>query len=246
MWRNILAGIQFLTVLPCGPVQKLDTQRTLPYFPLCGLLIGAVLAAVDAGASALWSRPVVAVVDVVALAWITGALHLDGLGDTADGLYGQRPVEKALAIMKDSRIGAIGMVVVVCVLAIKWAGLTGIGNDRCLWLILVPGIARSTVLFGVRALPYGRPDGGTGLSFFDHPLRWSNFWGLALTLGIALGVAGWGGIWIGLGFFTIVTGTLLYYRKKIGCITGDMLGAMIEITEAGLFLLLAAATSIGY
>ena len=77
-----------------------------------------------------WSQPVASILDVFLLVIITGALHLDGLGDTADGLYGRRPVEKALAIMKDSRIGAMGVVAIICGLAIKWGGLSGLDADR--------------------------------------------------------------------------------------------------------------------
>jgi adenosylcobinamide-GDP ribazoletransferase len=181
------------------------------------------------------------VVDVVGLAMISGALHLDGLADTADGLYGQRPQEKALAIMKDSRIGAIGMVAVVCCLAIKWAGISGLQAHRPFWLLVVPAFARGTVLFGVRWLPYGRPQGGTGHSFFQHPLLITDFWAVALLFLLAIVFTGWGVVWIAAGFCGLVTLVLIYYRYKINCITGDMLGALIEITEAGLFLILAAA-----
>lgn len=241
MWRNFISGLQFLTILPCGPTQALDTQKTLPLFPLCGLVIGALLLLLDRTASLLWDPTTVAVVDVVGLAAISGALHLDGLADTADGLYGRRPLEKALDIMKDSRIGAIGMVAVTCCLAIKWAGLSGLHAHRPFWMLLVPAFARASVLFGVRWLPYGRPQGGTGHSFFQNPLRISDFWGVALLFLLAILLTGWGVVWVGIGFSALVALVLVYYRHKINCITGDMLGAMIEITEAGLFLILSAA-----
>lgn len=194
----------------------------------------------DSVAVAIWEPATAAVVDVVGLAMISGALHLDGLADTADGLYGRRTPDKALAIMKDSRIGAIGMVVVACCLAIKWAGLSGIQIHRPYYLLLVPAFARSTVLFGVRWLPYGRPQGGTGHSFFQHPLTIRDFWSLALLSLLALLFTGWGIVWIALGYTGLVAVVLAYYRNKINCITGDMLGALVEITEAGLFLILAA------
>lgn len=239
MLRNFIAGIQFLTILPCGPTQTLDTRKALPLFPLCGLIIGGLLLLLDVAASHFWNRSIVAVVDVVGLVIISGALHLDGLADTADGLYGRRPPEKALAIMKDSRIGAIGMVAVVCCLAIKWAGLSGIETDRALALLLVPAFARGTILFGIRRLPYGRPQGGTGLSFFQHPLRIRDYWGVAVLVLPAL-LTGWGAVWITAGVLGLTLLVLTYYQHKINCITGDMLGALIEISEAGLFLILAA------
>ncbi len=242
MWRHFLSGIQFLTILPCGPTQPLEAQRTLPLFPLCGLVVGAVLFLVDYGASLFWQRSAVAVLDVVTLAVITGALHLDGLADTADGLYGRRSPEKALAIMKDSRIGAMGMVTVACCLAMKWAGLNELDMHRAILLLLVPATARAGVIFAVHYLPYGRPEGGTGQAFFQGTPRLQDYWALAVVLLAALLLAGWSGALLMVGFAALTAGVLIYYRLKIDCITGDMLGALIEITEAGLFLILSATT----
>lgn len=240
MWRSFLSGIQFLTILPCGPAQPFEARRALPLFPLCGLVVGLVLLLVDYAASFLWQRSMVAVLDVVALAWVTGALHLDGLADSADGLYGRRPPEKALAIMKDSRIGAMGMVTVVCCLAVKWAGLCELNTHRTLLLLLVPAVARSGVLFAVHRLPYGRPEGGTGQAFFQGQPRLKDFWAAALLLAVALLLGNWSGVLLLAGFAVLTAGVLIYYRLKINCITGDMLGALIELTEAGLFLTLSA------
>ncbi len=245
MWRNLISAMQFLTIIPLGPTQRFEAHKALPLFPICGLIIGGLLATVDYLGAAVWPHPAVAVVDVVFLTVITGALHLDGLADTADGLYGRRTTERALAIMKDSRIGAIGMVAVVCCLAIKWAGLSSLQTDvqplRPFWLCLVPALSRSTVMFAVRLLPYGRPDGGTGSSFFQHPMRHIDYWPLGLLAIIMLSTDAWGAVWIGIGVASLTATLLLYYRIKINCITGDMLGAMIEVTESGLFLLLAAS-----
>lgn len=240
MWRNLIAGIQFLTIIPCGPTQPLNSRKALPLFPICGLIVGGVLTLIDMGAAKVWSRTTVAVIDVVTLAIITGALHLDGLGDTADGLYGRRPRDKALAIMKDSRIGAIGMVVVTCCLALKWAGISEINRFRPYWLLLVPAFARTTILLGIQWLPYGRPDGGTGHSFFQNVPRLADYWAVLLLLTLTALLTKWGIAIITVGFTALVAFIMFYYWRKIKCITGDMLGAMIESVETGLFLLLAA------
>lgn len=241
MLRRLVSGIRFLTILPGSPGTAFDARRTMPFFPVCGLLIGILLAAVDGAASFFWERPAVAVLDVLALAVISGGLHLDGLADTADGLYGRRPRDRALAIMKDSRIGAMGMVAVTCCLAVKWAGLSSVHGARLVWLALVPGFSRASVLFAIRFLPYGRPEGGTGHAFFQHPLSWPDFWGVAVLAGAAFVFSGWQALWALTGFTILLFSELIYYRFKINCVTGDMLGAMIEIHEAGLFLLLSAA-----
>jgi adenosylcobinamide-GDP ribazoletransferase len=242
MWRNFISGIQFLTIVPIGS-RPFDARATIPYFPLCGLLIGALLVAVDAAAAFFWERPVVAVLDVLALAVISGGLHLDGLADTADGLYGLRTPEQSLAIMKDSRIGAIGMIAVACCLAVKWAGLYTLHLYRLELLFLIPAFARASVLFGIRMLPYGRPQGGTGHAFFQHPLRVVDFWGVALLSLLALACMDGRALLLIGGSAGLLFATIFYYRSKIDCITGDMLGAMIEVQEAGLFLLLAALNS---
>lgn len=238
-WDSFVSAIQFLTVIPCGRRQKFDARAALPFFPLSGLLIGLLLAGAHTLSALLWPGAVVAVLDVVVLAVLTGALHLDGLADTADGLYGHRTPEQALAIMKDSRIGAMGMVTVVCCLAVKWAGMAHLAGNVHIWLLLVPAYSRSAVLLGIKSLPYGRPGGGTGQAFFQAQIQIKDFWGLAPLLGISI-FAGWGFVGLNLGFAIIVSVILFWYRKKINGITGDMLGAMIELTEAGLFVIAAA------
>ncbi len=237
--KGLISAIQFMTVLPVWKTMDFQPGRAIPFFPVVGLLLGAMLCAFDMVASRLWGPEAAAVLDVVFLAALTGALHLDGLGDAADGLYGSRPREKALAIMKDSRIGAMGLVAIVCGLAVKWAGVMGLGPDRWILLIIIPAYARAGNLFAMKLLPYGRPEGGTGSAFFGGPMPIRAFWAVSLPVAGSL-LLGWMGLWLNLGFLLLVAAILFYYKKKIGCITGDMLGAMIEVTEAGLFLLAAA------
>ena len=233
--RHFRSAIQFITILPAGKPGPFEPQKMMPYFPMVGILLGGLVAIFDRLALNFWSEPVVALLDVGLLAILTGAFHLDGLGDTADGLYGQRPRDKALAIMKDSRIGAMGLVAIVFGLALKWGGIAGLDVNRALLLIIVPAYARSGILFGIRFLEYGRPGGGTGLEFFNETLKPAAFWGLALPVGLSL-FLGWLSLWLNLCFIFIISTILYYYKKRMGCITGDMLGAMIESSEAGLFL----------
>jgi adenosylcobinamide-GDP ribazoletransferase len=211
----------------------------VPFFPVVGLILGLMVAVFDWLALFLWPVYVVAILDVVVLVVLTGALHIDGLGDTADGLYGNRPREQALKIMKDSRIGAMGLVAVVSVLAVKWAGLAGLGTHRSLLIVLVPAFARSAMIFGMYCLEYGRPDGGTGRPFFEHPLDKKAF--IFVTIPVILSFfAGLRGIGLVLCFVLITGSIIIFYQKRMGCITGDMLGAMVEITEAGLFIVVSA------
>jgi adenosylcobinamide-GDP ribazoletransferase len=197
-----------------------------------------LVALFDYVAVSLWGTTVASLLDVIFLVVLTGAFHIDGLGDTADGLLGQRPKEKILAIMKDSRLGTMGLVAIVAGLSIKWAGIAGLDANRPLLLIIVPAYARAGMLFGMRFLEYGRPAGGTGLDFFKQELKPSAFWGLSAPILLSV-LLGWQAIWLLICFAAITAGLIRYYKKRMGCITGDMLGAMAEILEAGLFLLVS-------
>lgn len=233
---GLTSAIRFITILPLGNPAIFDAKRMVPYFPVVGVILGILVSAFDQVASQLWSEPVVAILDVVFLIVVTGAFHLDGLGDAADGLLGHRPKDRALAIMKDSRIGVMGLVAIICALSTKCGGIMGLDAHRHLLLIIIPAYARGGQLFGIRFLEYGRPDGGTGHALFGDTLRPSAFWGLLIPVALSI-FLGWKGIWLNVIFVIITAAILLYYKKRIGCITGDMLGAMTEITESMLFLL---------
>ncbi len=237
--KRLIAAVQFITILPAGRNAVYDPVGMIPYFPVVGLLVGAILAAVDAAATALFPAPAAAMIDVLALAVLTGALHIDGLGDTADGLFGHHERPRALEIMKDSRVGAMGLTAVWLGLALKWTGIWGLDAHRSLFLLLVPAYARAGMIFAIRFLPYGRPEGGTAHPLFSGPLAPRAFGWLVLPVGMSL-LAGTGAIGLNLGFAAVTAAMILFYRKRMGVVTGDMLGAMVEITEAALFLLLCA------
>jgi len=233
--KRLIAALQFLTIIPLGKSDGYDPKAMVPFFPVVGIIIGGLLSIFDYIALNFWPAPITAVLDVVFLVVITAALHLDGLGDTADGLFGHRSKEKALLIMKDSRIGAMGLVAIICALAVKWGGITHLAAHRMLLLVLIPAYARSTIIFGIRFLEYGRPDGGTGYDFFSKPLKLTAFQWLLIPAIFSI-FLGWKGIWLNLIFAVLTITIIFYYKKRMGCITGDMLGAMTEVTESLLFL----------
>jgi adenosylcobinamide-GDP ribazoletransferase len=234
--RNLISAIQFLTILPLGKPGIFDPKKMIRFFPIVGILLGFLLAVFDQTVIRLWPRPVAALLDVIFLVAATGAFHLDGLADTADGLYGQRPREKALEIMKDSRIGVMGLIAVLCGLSIKWGGISNIDNHRGLLLIMIPAYARAGMMFGIRFLEYGRPESGTGKPFFGSIQTPYDFWGVLFPISLSL-FLGWKGLWLNVIFVILIVLILSYYKKRIGGITGDMLGAMSEMIESLLFLL---------
>ncbi len=233
--KKLISALQFLTILPMGKSFDFQPLSMILFFPLVGLIIGTLLAAADWIFLRIWPPGVAALLDVMMLVIVTGALHLDGLGDTADGLLGHRPREKALAIMKDSRIGVMGLVCILFGLSVKWAGIAGIDAHRSLLLVIIPAYARGAMIFGIKFFKYGRPGGGTGHPLFERPLPWTAFCGLLIPvfLSFFLGISG---IWLNTLFMAFTGILLFYYRKRMDCITGDMLGAMTEIIESLLFL----------
>ncbi len=238
--RGFRAAVQFMTVLPAGRAAEFDPVRMAAWFPAVGLMLGGIVALIDYPARALLGPAAAAAVDVVALALLTGAFHLDGLGDTADGLFSHRPRERVLAIMKDSRIGAMGVVAILSVMLLKWAGIAALGENRAAVLALAPAYGRSAVLAAMRFLPYARPEGGTGGAFFAVRIGWRAFWGLAVAAAASLAL-GRQGLAVNAAFLAAAAGMIAFYRARLGGVTGDMLGALVETLEAALFLAAAAA-----
>ena len=241
--KSLISAIQFLTILPLGKPKIFDPKGMIPFFPIVGLILGGLVLIFDQAAMRLWSEPVVAMLDVILLVVLTGAFHLDGLGDAADGLFGHRSKEEALAVMKDSRIGVMGLVAIVCGLSIKWCGIMELHTHRNLLLVIIPAYARGGMIFGIRFLKYGRPEGGTGHDLFSDSLKISAFWGLLIPVALSF-LLGWRGVLLNLTFIIITAVILLYYKKRIGCITGDMLGAMTEVLESMLFLMVTAGSAL--
>jgi adenosylcobinamide-GDP ribazoletransferase len=236
--KRLIAALQFLTIIPLGKSAIYDPKGMIPFFPIVGLIIGGLLSIFDYVALIFWPAQTTAILDVVLLAVITAALHIDGLGDSADGFMGHRSREKALAIMKDSRIGVMGLVAIVCSLAVKWGGIIHLNDHRMLLLVLVPAYSRSAMIFGIRFLEYGRPEGGTGYDLFDEPLKLSAFQWILIPVILSI-FLGWKGFWLNFIFAVLTITIIFYYKKRMGCITGDMLGAMTEVTESLLFLFIS-------
>jgi len=236
--KRLRAALQFMTTLPLGKPVRLEPAAMAPLFPLAGLLLGLITALADVAFRRLWPQGVAAVLDTVLLIVLSGALHLDGLADTADGIFSHRGRQRALEIMKDSRVGGMGVVAIVCVLGLKAAGLSAVWQHRFVVLTAVPALSRSGILLAMRTLPYGRPEGGLGHPFFKKRLSPASFWGVLPPVALVLS-CGLAGVPLLAGFVLVTLLLIGFYRRKLGCVTGDMLGAMIETSEAVLFLLAA-------
>ena len=240
LFTQLRSAILFISILPAGKNVAYSPLGMIKFFPVVGLILGGGLLVFDLCITPLWSPFVVAILDVVFLVIVTGAFHLDGLGDAADGLFSHRSKKRALEIMKDSRTGMMGLVAVVCILAIKTAGIYSVKTGGTYFqtlalLLIIPSYSRSAMIFGIRFLEYGRKDTGTGLDFFEKTIGLKDFFFLLIPVVISL-FLGYKGLVLNLVFLGSLVVILGFYKKKFNCITGDMLGAMTEVTEAVLFL----------
>ncbi|OTG67659.1 adenosylcobinamide-GDP ribazoletransferase [Acinetobacter silvestris] len=229
-----LIALQFLTTFPIqlkAMPSKQQNGQSLLFYPVVGLMIGLILCTV---ATLLQILPVVLLSSIILILWIwlTGGLHLDGLADTADawvGGFGDK--ERTLTIMKDPACGPIGVLSLIILCLMKWSAIYVLLEKQLYAaLLLFPVLGRLSPLFLFLTTPYIRGNGlGSSIAEFISK-QWSIFI-LALCL-IMTAYFSWVGILTALTFIM----TLMYLRHKfiqrIGGITGDTIGASIEITEA--------------
>ncbi|MBI5095846.1 MAG: adenosylcobinamide-GDP ribazoletransferase [Candidatus Hydrogenedentes bacterium] len=239
--RSFLAAAQFLTILPIRTsFDTAEIGRSTPYFPVVGLLIGGAVAALDHYVFNVCFPPAIsAMLSVIALAAASGALHLDGLADTADGFLSSRPKERILAIMRDSRIGTMGAIALIAILGLKVAALASTA-DALRWraLMLAPIAGRCMLLAAMTRAPYARPDGGLAGVYLSYRKTWHALFALIVFAAAAYALMNWRGLLIAAGCIIVTITFNAYSRRKIGGITGDTLGAVCELVET--FVLLAA------
>ena len=232
--KRLIVAFAFLTRLPMPrvAVSADDFAEAIRFYPIVGLVIGALVAAAGWLGALVdpWTGACAAMLTWIA---VTGALHLDGLADLADGLgaaHGDRT--RLLAVMADPHIGSFGVVAIAGQMLAKLVLLHAIGLG---WpLILVPFAARMGPLVWARLLPPLRP-GGLGAAVAGA-VRTRDLLGWALLLALAA-VAVPALVALPL----LVLGVATWLRRTLGGVTGDAHGAGIEIVETGLLVALAVA-----
>ena len=237
--------MRFLTVLPVPWHSDRDQdfyKDSVKFFPLVGVIIG--IGGVLLNSLFSWALPhqVTCCLLLLYLSAISGFLHLDGLTDTADGLLSYRNREKKLAIMRDSRSGAMGGIILVFLVLLKFSALTTIPS---VWLPLVvlfmPIAGRCAIVLTMAVLPYARSEGGLGQLFYLgkplksylSPLLVLLVIGLLFTFKLTL---------LALLALTIAAVPFGWWCKiALGGTTGDTLGAVCELTETSVAICFAAA-----
>lgn len=239
--QSFLIALQFLTSLPVRLDHMPEPQavgRSLLYYPLVGLLLGAMLwlvGTVFENASA----PLLAALLLTGWVALTGGLHLDGLADSADawlGGFGGR--ERTLTIMKDPRSGPIAVVVLALLLLLKFVALwTLLAADQRLALLLAPLLGRSALLGLFLTTPYVRP-GGLGQVLAEQMPRDTSriVLGGVVLVCLALGSSGWLALAATVGVGWLSRRAMC---RRIGGTTGDTAGALLELVECAVLVVLA-------
>ncbi len=241
--RALLIAIGFLTRIPV-PARVLADRKaqasSLTWYPAVGALIGLLLALL---ATLLDGAPDLLTAALVLLAWValSGGMHLDGLADSADAwVGGMGNAERTLAIMKDPACGPMGVLAIVLALLLKFAALASLLHAAWPLLVLVPMLARAAMTALFLTTPYVRP-GGLG-DLLQHAPRRTCHIALAITAAAAL-LTGWPGLAL-----ILVTAAITWWLRRaslarINGFTGDLAGALGEITETALILTAALLSS---
>lgn len=240
--KAFLAALMFLTRIPLPQINisKNDWHKSAIYFPLVGLVIGAILYLSSWGLERLFPTTVTAFLVVLVWIWITGGLHIDGWMDLADGFGSNKSREQILEIMKDSRVGAMGVIAAICLIGGKWVAVYELlQHDRAIMLLMSPIFARFLLISAIRLFPY-RQEGGIGAGLRTSLSVLIVFLNLLFILIVAYYLIGSIGILI-LGGTVIFSGLLaINIYKKLEMLTGDCYGALVEWSEVvALFVSLA-------
>jgi adenosylcobinamide-GDP ribazoletransferase len=237
---SFFAALQFLTIFPWPRRTERsagEVGRAAVFFPVIGFLLGVTLIAANWLLASIATSELSSVTLVALLAWLTRGLHLDGLGDTFDGLGAGGDRERILRVMDDSHIGAFGVIAIVLVLFLKIHALASIDVDRWRALLIAPVLGRwAMVLLGYRSKAAKT---GLGSTLIDHlgtkHFLFATFISLLLVAAILHGTGivmmAWAAI------FTLAS--KIYFHRRLGGVTGDTFGAVGELSETSVMVFLA-------
>jgi adenosylcobinamide-GDP ribazoletransferase len=246
--RAAAAALAFLTRIPVGRLLVLDARdvaRAGPAFPIVGAGLGAVVGGIAAALAAPLS-PLLAVALALAVgAVLSGVLHLDGLADSADAL-GAHSREQALEIMRDHAVGAYGTVAIILDLLVKAAALTALagGEDVLAFAVAAGALSRSMPVVLAAALPYARPGGGTAASL-TRAHRGRAAAAAAIGVAIAALVVGIDALPLAACSAALAAVLVAALRRWLGGVTGDTLGASVELCEAMVLVVAVALVGAG-
>jgi adenosylcobinamide-GDP ribazoletransferase len=239
--RLVAVAFGFLTRLPVPHVEVRDGDlaRASALFGLVGLTVAAVGVAVRGLVAVVWGPVVGAVAGVLAITLVTGALHEDGLADAADGLWGGWQPEERLRIMRDSRLGTYGMIVLVAVFALRFALLVP-APPATFAIALVCGhvLGRAAGPVLVRLLP--AMDGSSSADVAGPVGVGGGLLTVVLVVGPVVAVAGIVAVPVLLTAAVVMLACAALYRRRLGGITGDTIGATTVLVEVAVIATVVA------
>jgi adenosylcobinamide-GDP ribazoletransferase len=241
--RIYLIALQFLTIIPLPfsvRCEEKDLGRSMAVFPLVGLTLGALLTAADFLLAPLFPRPVADLLLIVVLSAVTGALHLDGLADVCDGLAARGGRERFLAVMKDSRTGAVGVVGLMLGLLLKYQALLHIPLEyKREALLFFPLAARYSQVQLTVGAQRARVD-GLGSTFIGGAGIWQFSCAGLVTLAAAWLFFGLRGVYCCIAVYLFTWALKGWFHRKLGGISGDIIGCVSELNEIFCLLLIVA------
>ena len=231
-------ALQFLTIFPTPLKHKVlheTSGQSLPYFPLVGLILGTLLFGLHYSLSLILPSAIIPVLLIGTLAVLTGTQSLDGFVDTCDGVFAGKSRKERLAIMSDTKIGSFGIVGVVLLLMIKYVSLLSVSMILPA-LLLMPALSRWVMVFMIFAFPYAKKS-GMGLPF-KLGATWQRLAvATIITLVVSVFLLRWWGLALMFTVWLIAFGVASYFRSRLGGLTGDNYGAINEISEVLVLLL---------
>ena len=240
--KSFILMLQFLTTIPLPFKVNFDQKsfsRGIILAPVIGLIMGGLLTLLFYAARLLGSNILTALLITGLHTWLSGGLHLDGLADSADGLLSRRDREKTLAIMKDSLIGTFGTLALIFCIVAKIILISSIPRDHIFPLILImPILPRFNIVFAAGISNYAGRDQGPAGHVISSTGAKEILISFIITLGLSIYFLKWS-------FFIFTAAQTVFLllltasvKKRLGGITGDILGAVVELSEV--FYLLTA------
>jgi len=233
--KRILLAITFLTRLPLPSPKKVspeDIGKSTPFFPIVGFILGGILVGINYFCLYFWNPLVTNTILVLSMIAFTGGLHLDGLMDTCDGIFSNKDRERTLEIMRDSRVGSMGVLAGICLLLSKIVFLNSISPGMKIPVLLTfPVLGRWGMVFAVSLYPYARSTSGLGALFVEYAKHYYVLIATIMVLIITIPLL----LWKALPAFAVIFfATWMMSRqlsKSLGGLTGDTYGAICEIME---------------
>jgi adenosylcobinamide-GDP ribazoletransferase len=241
--RSLRIAFGLLTTLPFklpNDWSAGDSGRASVWYPFVGLIIGVLTWLTWKVTMFLFPSLIASVIALVVWVALSGGLHLDGLADCFDGLFVSTPVERRLEIMKDPHVGAFGVIGLILVLFLKAVALASLTSASSLGILFAASLARWCIL-PAGLFPLARPS-GMGADFASGLRRSFIVWGAMIPLAIILSLGAHGIISLCIGLIATAF-VLRLATSRIGGVTGDVFGMIVEIVETVVLLTFAAGVS---